>query len=251
MIRLFTILIICFFSLIITAQTPWCYSLGAGILGSGRILTYGNTHLNDTEKNQLQILEVLKPGYMGSYGLEKEIRKKSKIELAIGYQYSGFGSKTFTIADTVRNTTPQFALFRESYIIHRIFLSSALSRTFFKRGKSSFFASGGSALFYSPRFVRRTYSIYEDGSTGIVSTTEKPLPEFPRLDISVQLRVGYERELGQNTALSIAPNLRYFVRPYPTRGDKVLLDYLFLKKKTTGHLYTFGLEVRFIKAIVR
>ncbi len=232
-----------------TAQTPWRYSFGAGILGCGRILNYKGTNLNPTEKNQLQTLEVLKPGYMGSFSLEKQIKENIRVGLAIGYQYSGFGSKTYTVPDSVHNVTPQASRKRDSYIIHRIFLAPSLSRNILSNQKSSVFLSAGLTLFYNPRFVRREYAINFDGSTGFITTTEKPLPEFPKFDIALNLGAGYERKLGQNTALSILPSLRYFVRPYSTRGDKVLEDYLFLKKKTTGYLYTFGLEARFTKNI--
>ncbi len=232
-----------------TAQSPWRYSFGAGILGCGRILNFKDTRLNATEKNQLQTLETIKPGYMASIGLEKQIRENIRLGFHVGYQYSGFGSKTYTVPDSVHNSTPQSARGRDSYIIHRMFLTTSLSKTIFSNQKSSVFLSGGLTLFYNPRFVHRVYAINSDGSTGIISTTEKPLPEFPKLDIALNVGAGYERKLGQNTALSIVPNLRYFVRPYPTRGDKVLYDYLYLKKKTTGHLYTFGLEARFTKNI--
>lgn len=229
--------------------TLWRYSFGSGILGSGRILGYKNTYLNAVEKNQLQTLEVIRPGYTGSIGVEKETTRDSRVGLNMGYQYGGFGSKIYVIPDTAQNNTPQYTRLRESYIIHRIFLGGSFGRTVFQRGNSGLFIYSGVALSYNSRFVRRRYSIRSDGSVGITATKERPLPEFPKIDFSIQTGVGYERKIGKKIILSVISNLRYFVRSYTTRGDNRINDYLFLKKKTTGHLYTFGLELRISKAI--
>lgn len=191
---------------------PFFLFLAVTAFGQNRKFNFGlalNAGISDNfitgsslPAGQYKDLEQPRQGYYGYLFTQYPLNLQSRLQIGIGYSYTGFQDRVIKYQyATPEPTAPTHGQFSLDY--HDV-MAPILYRRQFSARKNGFYLIGGITPLFTVRREKIYKAWYENGSISKSYTVDQST-EFRRLNINGTLGVGYAFSIGGKTNLFIQP----------------------------------------------